>query len=155
MYHFVHIRALMTASIWVSPQFHLLLDHFVLSYSLTIAWTSAAQVQPEMHLLVQPQVHLFVHLYIDLEMHLQVQFQCIIRCTLLLHTFIVVPFALPNISPDVLKSALFLSFFNWQDFASIFTFKAIFESILKCIPYTFSFAISFASFGIAICDFVV
>ena len=57
----------------VLPQFHLLLNHIVHSYVLTIAWTSATEVQPEVHLLVQSQVHLFVDLYIDLEVHLYMQ----------------------------------------------------------------------------------
>ena len=38
----------------VLSQFHLLLDHIVHSYALT----SETQVQPEVHLLVQSQVHL-------------------------------------------------------------------------------------------------
>ena len=41
-----------------------MLNHFVRSYALTIAWTSATQVQPEMYLLVQHQAHLLVHLCI-------------------------------------------------------------------------------------------
>ena len=41
----------------VPPQFHLLLNHIVHSYVLTIAWASETHVQPEVHLLVQSQVH--------------------------------------------------------------------------------------------------
>ena len=53
----------------VPPQFHLLLNHFIHSYALSIAWPSAIQMQPKVHLLVHSQVHLFVDLYIDLEGH--------------------------------------------------------------------------------------
>ena len=42
----------------VLPQFHLLLNDIVQSYAFTIAWTSEIQVQPEVHLLVQSEVHL-------------------------------------------------------------------------------------------------
>ena len=54
----------------VPPQFHLLLNHFVHFYALTIALASPTQVQPEVHFLVHSQLHFFVHLYIDLEVHL-------------------------------------------------------------------------------------
>ena len=37
--------------------------------------------------------------------------------------------------------------FNWPDFASIRTFKSIFKSILKYVPYTLSFAISLHLLG--------
>ena len=52
------------------PQFHLLLNHIVHSYALTIGRKRATQVQPEVHFLVGSKVHFFVHLYIDLEVHL-------------------------------------------------------------------------------------
>ena len=52
------------------PQFHLSLSYFVHSYVLTIAQTSATQVQSEVHLLVHSEVHLSVYLYIDLKVHL-------------------------------------------------------------------------------------
>ena len=54
----------------VPPQSYILLNHFLQSYAFTITCTSATQVQPEVHLLVQLQVHLLLHLYIDLEVHL-------------------------------------------------------------------------------------
>ena len=77
--------------------------------------------------------------------------RCIIRCTLnciikrTSNAFIVFPFAL----------SLILSIFNWPDFASICTLTSIFKSILKCVPYTLSFAISITSFGGAFCNFAV
>ena len=84
----------------------------------------------------------------------------IIRCTLnyiikrTSNAFIVVPFVLSCASAGALKCSLLFSFSNWADFAFICTLKSIFESILKCIPYTLSFAISI-TFGGAICDFLV
>ena len=54
----------------VIPQFNLLLNYIVHYYALTIAWTSATQVQPEVDLLVQSQVHFFVNFYIDLKVYL-------------------------------------------------------------------------------------
>ena len=143
----------------VPPHFHLFLNHFVLSYALTIAWTSTTQVQPKC------------------------AFQCIHRCTFLcifiqilkctfgwncksiistlnciikriLNRFVVVPVALSCVSPGAVKSSFLLSFFNWPDFSSICTLKSIFESSLKCISFTLSFAISFTSGG-AICVLLV
>ena len=104
-----------------------ILNHFVHSHALTIAWTSATQVQPEVYLLVQHQVHLLVHLYVYKYWS----------------------------SPLGATPELILSIFNWPDFASICILKSILKSILKCVPYTLLFAISVTSFGGAICDFVV
>ena len=135
----------------VPLQFHLLLNHFVHSYPLTITQSSVTQVQPKVHLLIYSQVNLFVHLYTDLEGHLQVQFKvyyqvhpkshhrahiiricCCSVCTLLYIT-------------RCTKTFTNVFHFYWPNFASICTFKSIFESIFKCFPYTISFAISVTS----------
>ena len=119
----------MRLQVWhrILPQFHLLLNHIVHSHALTIVWTKATQVQPEVHLLVQSQVHFFVHLYIDLEIHLQVQ--CTIKRTL--NTFIVVSFALSCASPGALKISLLLWFLIGQilhPFALLSPFLRAFSS---------------------------
>ena len=44
--------------------FFKMLNNFVHSNAVTISWTSATQVQREVYLLVQHQVHLLVHLYV-------------------------------------------------------------------------------------------
>ena len=86
--------------------------------------------------------------------------RCIIRSTLnctikrTSNAFIVVSFALSRASLGAPKTLLLLSLLNWPDFASICTFKSIFESILKCVVYTLSFAISVTFWG-SICDFLV
>ena len=100
-----------------------MLNHFIHSYALTIAWTSATQVQPEVYLLVQHQMHLFVHLYV--------------------YKYWSSPL---DATPDFI-----FSIFNLPDFASICTLKSILKSILKCVPNTLSFAISVTSFVRAIC----
>ena len=50
----------------IELQFHIFLNHLIHSYVLTIAWTSATQVQPEVHLLILSQMNLSVHRHIDL-----------------------------------------------------------------------------------------
>ena len=56
----------------VLPEFDILFNHFVQNYTLIITLTSATEMQPEVQLLVEPQLHLFVKLYVDLEVHHQV-----------------------------------------------------------------------------------
>ena len=143
----------------VLRQFHLLLNHIAHFYALTIAWTSATQVQPAVHLLVQSRVDLSVHLYIDLKMHHQVHYQ--VHPKLYYQAHINTHLSLFRLHSfghnqvlGALKVSLLLSFFNWQDFASICTLKCILESVLKCVPYTLSVTISI-SFGGAIWDFLV
>ena len=91
-----------------------MVNHFVHSYALTTAWTSATQVQPEVYLLVQHQMHLLMHLYVYKYWG----------------------------SPLGATPELILSIFNWPYFASICTLKSILKSILMCVPYTLLFAIS-------------
>ena len=141
----------------VFHQFHLLLNHVAHFYALTIAWTSATQVQPAVHLLVQSRVDLSVHLYIDLKMHLQVHYQVHPKLYYQAHIKHICRYSVCTGHDQVLgalKVSLLLSFFNWQDFASICTLKCIFESVLKCVPYTISVTIPI-SFGGAIWDFLV
>ena len=101
-----------------------MLNHFIHPYALSIAWISGTQVKPEVHLLVQHQMHVLVHLYVYNYWS----------------------------SPLGATPELILSIFNRPDFSSICTLQSILKSILKCIPYTLSFAISVASFGGAICE---
>ena len=70
------------------------------------------------------------------------------------NTFIAVPFVLSLALRDEVKHLLLLSFFNWPDVTSICTIESIFESILKCVSYTLSFAISVTS-EVATCDFLL
>ena len=51
----------------VPAEFGILLNYFVQNYTLIITLTSATQMQPEVQLLVKPQLHLFMKLYVDLE----------------------------------------------------------------------------------------
>ena len=123
-----------------------MLNHFVHSYALTIAWTSETQVQPEVYLLVQHQVHLLVHLYV--------------------YKYWSSPL---GATPGVLSGAPWIasssaiqmlsSFFRSHShlysqflidqilhpFAPLSLFSSILKSILKCVPYTLSFAISVTS----------
>ena len=144
----------------VPAEFGILLNYFVQNYTLIITLTSATQMQPEVQLLVEPQLHLFMKLYVDLEVLLQLPFQvyyqvhpvCTIKCTSNAFIFL---FVLSCASPGALKSSLLLSFFNQPNFTSICTLMSLFKSILQCVLYTLLFAISVTSFGGAIDDFSV
>ena len=132
-----------------------MLSHFVHSYALTIAWTSTTQVQREGYLLVQHQVHLLVHLYVYKYWS-----------------------SLLGAAPGVLSGApriassgalqMHSSFFRLHShlysqflidqilhpFAPLSLFSSILKSILKCVPYTLSFAIPVTSFPGAIVTFL-
>ena len=112
-------------------------------------------MQPEVHFLVQSQVHL---LYTFIQI-LKRTYRCnsrhiiwgTLNCTIkrTSNAFIkrINCCSVCTLSSGALKVSLLLSFF-FPDFGSICTLKFFSESILKCVPYILSFAISFTFGGI-------
>ena len=139
--------------------FHLLLNHLVHTYAMTIAWNSATHMQPEVYLLVQPQVQLFEHIYEDLEVNLWVQFQlhCQVHpkfyyqaCLKRIFRYSVTLLCITRRSKKL--SLTFICY--WSELAFIYSLKSIFESMFKCFPCTLSFATPVMS-GRVIFDFLV
>ena len=122
----------------IPPQSHILLNHFLHSFSLTGA-----------------------SLFRSLSVPLRCTSRCILRCTLngtikrTSNIFIVVLSAVSCASQGALKSAPLPSRFNGPAFAFVCTFAWTFKRIFKCALYTLSCGISNKSFWRAICEFVV
>ena len=141
----------------VPHQFHLLLNHFAHSYAFTIASTSENQVQYEVHLLVQVQCPPLFRSWGAPLGAIQVYYQldpCITKRTS--SAFIIDLFTHSCVSTGVLKHSFFkLSLFNLPHFTPICILKSIFNSILRCVSYTLSFAISIPFLGGAVCYLIV
>ena len=125
----------------VPPQFHLLLSHFVHTYALTIAWTSAAQVQAVVHFAYFHCIPRFTFLCIFIQIlkrTFRCNFRCIISCTLsftikrTLNQLIVVPFAFSCALSGALKSSLLLSTSRGAIRDLMCSSKLIIDCSLKC-----------------------